>query len=75
MPTTPACPECVGLVGASPKKAPHSDLLPSGKDSENRMHFKCNTCGYRWYIGPLGWSSLWDLALLLADSELCRPAD
>ena len=57
---TPSCVDCLGLVGAPPLKEPHSGLVPSVKDSEGRGQFQCTTCGYRWLLGPLGWSRLWD---------------
>lgn len=58
--TTPACFDCMDLVGAPRTKRPHGMLLPVEKDSAGRVQFRCTECAYRWTVGPLGWASLWD---------------
>jgi len=63
MPTTPACNDCTGLVSASLAREPHTGLLALSNDSRvagSKAQFQCATCGYRWYLGPVGWLSVWD---------------
>jgi len=57
---TPACIDCLDLVGAPRTKEPHGELLPSGPNSEGKDQFRCGKCGFRWSVGPLGWASVWD---------------
>jgi hypothetical protein len=47
IPTTPAYPDCVGLVGESPKLEPHNALLFMEKDSENSVLRRIRATSHR----------------------------